>query len=80
MSSADGKSDIVSAVLVDRESCIGSGNCVEVAPNSFTMDDNGVANYSGDTPADEPDTIPAAAASCPVAAITLTPHQTTSET
>jgi len=30
-------------VTVDRDSCIGSGTCVQLAPGGFKLDDEGVA-------------------------------------
>lgn len=54
-------------IQVDRDSCIGSGNCVEAAPRSFALDDDGVAVHLGAR--DSRGAIDAAIASCPAAAI-----------
>lgn len=54
------------SAAVDRDACIGSGNCVEVAPNAFVLDDDGMANYLG---GGNDSDINAASSSCPVAAI-----------
>jgi ferredoxin len=56
---------------IDRERCIGSGNCVFWAPGTFDLDDEGksiVIDPRGD--ADE--AIANAADGCPTAAIRLT--------
>jgi len=55
-------------VKVDRELCTSVATCVEVAPNTFELDDEGIAvvkNDKGDAEA----TILQAAKSCPVNAI-----------
>lgn len=57
-------------IEVDRELCISVASCVAVAPNTFELDDEGIAivkNASGDTK----DTILQAAQSCPVNAIKI---------
>lgn len=62
-------------IQIDRESCIGSGNCVEIAPSSFAIDVEGVANFTGGA---DPKTVEAAVNSCPVAAIVANPAELTS--
>ncbi|MCL5986220.1 MAG: ferredoxin [Actinobacteria bacterium] len=60
----------ITEVKIDREKCIGTGNCVDLAPRVFELDDEGkstVINKSG--AGDE--TLKEAAQSCPVEAITL---------
>lgn len=57
-------------VMVDRETCIGDGLCVEEAPGTFEMDDDRIAIVKDD-PADDRDTIVEAACACPVDAITV---------
>ena len=57
-------------VVVDRELCIGSGNCCFYAPNTFDLDDelkSVVVDPAGDNPAD----VRAAAEGCPVNAISI---------
>ena len=53
------------------ESCIHSGNCVEIAPSLFTMDDDGVVSALKDSAkgADEQEALLDAADACPVRAI-----------
>ncbi len=52
--------------IVDPSSCAGHGDCVEIAPDVFVLDD--VATVIGTGP---PDLILKAAEACPAAAITL---------
>jgi ferredoxin len=59
-----------SRIVVDRERCIGSGNCSFYAPNTFDLDDDlksVVIDPAGDDPAD----VRAAAEGCPVNAISI---------
>ena len=55
-------------VKVDRELCIGVGNCVAIAPAVFKLDDQNKAVVLNHSSADEP-TILEAAESCPENAI-----------
>ncbi len=57
-------------VTVDRDRCIGSGNCVFWASASFELDDEGLSVPS-DPVADTPETLRVAADGCPTRAITL---------
>jgi ferredoxin len=57
-------------IAVDRELCIGSGNCCFYAPNTFDLDDelkSVVVDPGGDDPAD----VRAAVEGCPVNAISI---------
>jgi ferredoxin len=57
-------------IVVDRERCIGSGNCSFYAPNTFDLDDelkSVVVDPAGDDPAD----VRAAIEGCPVDAISI---------
>jgi ferredoxin len=57
-------------IVVDRERCIGSGNCCFYAPNTFDLDDelkSVVIDPGGDASAD----VRAAVEGCPVNAISL---------
>jgi ferredoxin len=54
--------------VIDRDACMGSGNCLFWAPGVFDLDDNGVAIVSGDMVGREDD-VRKAAANCPTAAI-----------
>ncbi|HVN49941.1 MAG TPA: ferredoxin [Acidimicrobiales bacterium] len=57
-------------VDVDRDVCIGSGNCVYGAPGTFDLDDDGVA-FVVDPDAAPEDAIVRAAQRCPSRAITV---------
>jgi ferredoxin len=62
-------------IEVDRQTCIGSGNCVHHAPGTFDLDDDVrvvVLDPSGDPIAK----IRAAADFCPSRSITLVQHDT----
>lgn len=57
-------------IEIDRDTCIGDQLCCSEAPNTFDVDDEGIAivqNVEGD----EPDVILAAAKACPVDCIVL---------
>jgi ferredoxin len=57
-------------VRIDRNLCVGFGDCIEGAPEAFVLDDEGLAVFK------EPDTVErarllAACDACPVDAITV---------
>jgi ferredoxin len=54
----------------DRDTCIGSGNCVRLAPAVFDQDDDGhVALVPGGDPDAVADDVELAVAGCPVGAL-----------
>jgi ferredoxin len=55
-------------VLVDREACMGSGNCVYWAPGVFDLDDDGIAVVVGDLAGNE-EPVRVAMVNCPTSAI-----------
>ncbi len=55
-------------IEVDRDLCIGSGDCVDSAPDVFALDDEGKAVVL-DTDAAMVDDVVEAARNCPVTAI-----------
>jgi ferredoxin len=55
-------------IEVDRDLCIGSGDCVDTAPAVFELDDDGKARVI-DPDGTSVDEIVDAAANCPVTAI-----------
>ncbi len=57
-------------IEIDREACISVASCVAVAPNTFELDDQGIAIVKNPTGEDEK-IILQAAQSCPVNAIIL---------
>jgi ferredoxin len=58
-------------VVVDREACMGSGNCNYWSPNVFQLDDDGIAVVIGDLAGNE-ESVRVAMENCPTSAITLT--------
>lgn len=52
---------------LDRDRCIGVGNCVAVAPQSFDQDDDGVVVFLSELA--DMDSVRAAAQECPSGAI-----------
>lgn len=58
-------------INIDREKCMGSGNCSFWAPGVFDLDDDGIA-YVVDATACEDEKIVLAAQGCPTQAIGLT--------
>jgi ferredoxin len=57
-------------VEIDRDLCMGSGNCVYEAPGVFDLDEDSVA-FVIDVTASPEDNIVAAANKCPTHAITV---------
>jgi ferredoxin len=58
-------------VVIDRARCVGSGDCVEIAPTVFALDGDNIAILLETTPATDDDTLFAAAEECPAQAIYL---------
>ena len=60
-------------VTVDREQCAGYGNCVEVAPDIFELDEHDVAVVTADRwPTDRAEVLARAVRRCPPDAISVT--------
>jgi ferredoxin len=57
-------------VSVDPVLCIGSGTCVHLAPETFFLDDDGVADVS-EPIKDDRDLLERAARLCPASAISV---------
>jgi CDGSH-type Zn-finger protein/ferredoxin len=57
-------------VEVDRDVCIGSGDCVRIAPTAFALDDDGFSYLLDPSTVDE-ETLRLAERSCPSGAITV---------
>jgi ferredoxin len=62
------------ALSIDRETCIGSGNCVVYAPGTFTQDAEAKAVVLDD-PTDLLDTVRIAVEACPTRALHLIENQ-----
>lgn len=58
-------------IVVDREVCESHGQCVHTAPEVFDLDDDGAVVHPGEVPGSDRAAVEAAAAACPVRAITL---------
>lgn len=57
-------------VVVDRDTCMGSGTCVSYAGNSFEQDDDAKAVFL-DPPGDPLELIKEVVQACPVSALRL---------
>lgn len=58
-------------ITIDRDLCIGCGNCESIDPDTFELDDEGIATVKNPDSGDE-GLIREAAESCPEDAIILT--------
>ena len=58
-------------ISIDRDACMGSGNCSFWAPGVFDLDDDGIAVVV-DPAAQPDDKVILAAQGCPTQAITIT--------
>jgi ferredoxin len=59
-------------VRVDRERCMGSGNCAFRSPQTFDLGDDGIAVVVGDPAADE-ERVRHAVDDCPTRALSIEP-------
>ena len=57
-------------IVIERDLCIGSGNCVKLAPEVFELDATGIVTFRGDTPDIERDRLVESCRVCPVDALT----------
>ena len=57
-------------IRIDREKCMGSGNCSFWAPNTFDLDDDGKSIVT-DAEGDPEDKVVLAAQGCPTQAISV---------
>jgi ferredoxin len=60
-------------IAIDRSLCSGFGSCAELAPQIFALDDEGLASVRAGTSDDA--AVLDAAASCPMAAISVVEEQ-----
>lgn len=61
-------------IVIDADKCVGSGNCVFWAPNTFDLDDD-AKSVVIDPAGDPEDRIRVAAEGCPAAAISVEPPE-----
>lgn len=59
------------SVRIDRHLCVGFGDCLDVAPDVFELDDDGIAVVREGTGPVTRERLMAACESCPVDAMTL---------
>ena len=57
------------AVEIDEAMCIGSGNCVNIAPEIFEIDEDGIVAFEDDTPDIDQGRLIEACSVCPVDAL-----------
>jgi ferredoxin len=62
-------------IHIDRTLCIGSGNCVNVAPEIFEIDETNLVAFTDDTPDIEQDRLVEACTVCPVDALGATDEE-----
>ena len=58
-------------VKIDRLICVGFETCVEVAPDLFHMDEEGIAIFTSDTNEVDKETVLEACKECPVDALVV---------
>ena len=58
-------------VKIDRLICVGFETCVEVAPDLFQMDEEGIAIFTSDTNEVDKETVLEACKECPVDALVV---------
>ncbi len=58
-------------VKIDRLICVGFETCVEVAPDLFQMDEEGIAIFTSDTNEVDKETVLVACKECPVDALVV---------
>jgi ferredoxin len=66
------REEFAGTLSVDRDACMGSGNCLFWAPGVFDLDEDGVAFVSGD-PLGREDEVWKARSNCPTSAIRFEP-------
>ena len=57
-------------VEIDRDLCVGFGDCIDAGPDVFEFDDDGIAVFKTDIVSIEQDRLIEACQSCPVDALT----------
>jgi ferredoxin len=58
-------------IRIDRTLCVGFGDCMDVAPDVFEFDHEGICAFRADAAEIEPDRLVQACDICPVDALTL---------
>lgn len=58
-------------IQIDRLICVGFGDCVEVSPDAFELDEDGIATFRQGVDAVSPEELIESCGSCPVDALTV---------
>ena len=58
-------------IVIERDLCIGSGNCVKLAPEVFELDATGIVTFRDGGPEIERDRLVEACRVCPVDALVV---------
>ncbi len=56
-------------IQIDRDLCVGFGDCIDVTPDVFEFDEEGIAIFKEDNPEVDRDTLLESCLSCPVDAL-----------
>ncbi len=56
-------------IRIDRETCIGTGNCMKIAPEVFEFDDERIVSFKEETGSIEKENLIEACSVCPVSAL-----------
>lgn len=57
-------------IEIDRDLCVGFGDCIDAGPEVFEFDDDGIAVFKADVLSIDQDRLIEACQSCPVDALT----------
>lgn len=58
-------------VRIDRLICVGFGDCIDVSPEAFELDDEGIATFRPGVEGVSPEELIESCESCPVDALTV---------
>jgi ferredoxin len=58
-------------VRIDRLLCVGFGDCIDVAPDLWSFDDDGIVAFNQPLPTIDRDRLIASCKACPVDALTV---------
>lgn len=56
-------------IKIDRETCIGTGNCIKIAPEIFEFDDERIVSFKNELGIVAKDVLIEACSICPVSAL-----------
>lgn len=58
-------------IRIDRLLCVGFGDCIDVAPDVFVLDEDGIATFTAHADGDDRDRLIRACQACPVDALSV---------